>query len=281
MTSSIFKRLYEKQLVMPYLENAFHNDNWPDQYFINVDSSPYYGLMDEDGVTHETGAGDGYFHPSTHPLMSERELYYRFHPLYASRLPRERRNLTSHLTLAAGSAMHATIQTMLDMSGILKRGDEEWHDHSSLVKARYAKNNLGEWEYIREDIKLRGRSDGVIKHPEEGEFMLEFKTMNSRMYRILKESKEPWSIQTELAADQYGVDLSVILVMEMGYPFDFKEFHIPRRTSHIEPIYEKFDRVLEAVKRDTPPPCSHAYASTLSKHCPVSQFCWPSIEAPL
>ena len=276
--SSIFQRLAEKQVVLPYLENAFHSDEWPESYTITVDSSPYYGLADEEGVTHDTGAGDGYFHPSSHSSMGARELYYRFHPEHAKDVLSERRTLTSHLTLAAGTAMHAVIQNQLNMTGILKRGSEEWEQMRPGVRGRYVPNNLGEWEYINEDRKCRGRSDGILDIPDMGEMLFEFKTMNSRSFRFLDCPKDEWDNQTNLGMDHYGVDEGRIVVLEMGYPFALKEFKVLRRPSVLEPIYERWEYVRECIKRDTPPPCEHALATAAARSCPVGNLCWRTEE---
>ena len=180
---NILNSLQAKQIVMPYLENAFHNDQWPDEYYIRVDSEDYYGLTDEEGITHDTGPGDGYFHPSSHPLMTARELYYRYHPDFAALVPRERRSLTSHMTLAAGTAMHAVIQTQLHMAGILMRGeteeDFEWQpvEGDPDVVGRWVEKNPYEWEYINRRHMVRGRMDGRLRHPQ-GEIGFEFKALD-------------------------------------------------------------------------------------------------------
>jgi len=270
----IFKRLAERQLVAPYLENAFAADTWPETYTVVVDSSPYYGLIDTEGNTHEVGAGDGYFHPSTHPLMPARELYYRFHPAHANKVMPERRTFSNHMTLAVASALHATVQQQLDMAGILKSGSYEWEDVREGVRGRYVRRNKGEWEYINELRKCRGRADGILNHPAEGEMLFEFKTMNSRSYKYQDTAQESWEIQVNLAMDHYGVDEGVILLLELGWPWDMREFRVSRRQAILEPVYEKWEYVLECIKRDTPPPCVHALASGAAASCPVSHLCW-------
>jgi len=64
----VLSSLADRELLLPYFRNALLSKQWPDSYQVSIDSSPYYG------------AGDGYFHPSTHGLLGARELYYRFHP---------------------------------------------------------------------------------------------------------------------------------------------------------------------------------------------------------
>ena len=178
---NILNALQQKQIVLPYLENAFHSDQWPDEYNIRVDSQPYYGLEDEEGITHDVGVGDGYFHPSSHPLMPSRELYYRFHPKHNGMVINERRSLTSHMTLAGGSAMHAVIQTQLHMAKVLMKGSglDTWAptEHNPLVKGRWVPENPYEWEYINTEHMVRGRMDGILDHPL-GQMGFEFKALD-------------------------------------------------------------------------------------------------------
>lgn len=276
---NILRRLAMKQIIMPYLENAFHNDQWPDSYDIHVDSQAYYGLTDTEGITHDVGVGDGYFHPSSHPLMPARELYYRFHPEYASKVVGERRTLTSHMTLAVGSAMHAVIQTQLHMAGVLHMGPEndDWTklDHEPDARGRWVPENRYEWEYVDDEHKVRGRTDGgVLEVPDLGRVLFELKTQNSRAFSFQHELKPEWDNQTQLGMEYYDVDHGVLLLLEMGYPFSFREFPLTRRKHKVEEIWAKFDYVRECIAADTPPPCEHALGTAPAGKCPVSHICW-------
>lgn len=289
--SAIFQRLSERQVVVPYLENAFHSDQWPDVYNVRIDASPYYGLTDTEGVTHDVGVGDGYFHPSSHPLMHDRELFYRFHPDHAKRVAPERRTLRNHMTLAVGTAMHAVVQTQLSMAKILERGTEyDWVDVDGVDvgvpttprslevrRGRWVEENPFEWEYTNETHLVRGRIDGVLDLPNLGRVLFEYKTMNSRSFRFLDEPKPEWDNQTQLGMDNADLDEGVILVQEMGYPWDVREFRVQRRRSKVEAIYEKFDRVQRAIAADIPPTCAHPLGSDQAKICPVGNLCWPAL----
>lgn len=279
---NILNALQEKQIVLPYLENAFHSDQWPDAYNIVVDSQPYYGLTDEEGITHDVGVGDGYFHPSSHPLMPARELYYRWHPDFNGRVLNERRSLTSHMTLAAGSAMHAVVQTQLSMAKILVQGpdDDVWRPSGEVINevdGRWVPENPFEWEYINRKHMVRGRMDGILDHPL-GLMGFEFKTMNSRSFKFLDSPKDEWRCQLNLGLDAHGLDKGVIVVMEMGYPFSFKEFSITRNSDLLQRIYDKFDMVRRCVEANTPPRCEHSFQSSSAKNCPVGALCWAEEE---
>lgn len=275
--SSVFRQLAEKKIVLPYLENAFHNDRWPDLYTITVDSQPYYGMEDENGDTHDGGSGDGYFHPSSHPLMSPRELWFRFHPEHSKTIPPERRTLTSHITLAAGSAMHAVIQTQLNMAKILRKGglqDSVWRQIGDDIRGRVPEENPYEFEYINDRHKVRGRLDGILDHPAEGDLLFELKTMNPRAYRFQENWKDQWYAQVQMGMDNYGLDRAILVLLEMAYPWSVREFDIPRDRDFISKTYEKFDYVRECIEHDIPPVCGHSLGSKEAKMCPSNKLCW-------
>lgn len=144
---SIFKSLANRDLLIPYFRNALSSNTWPDSYNIKIDSSPYYG------------AGDGYFHPSTHGLLGARQLYYMFHPATRDTMIREDRTITSEMTLAMGSALHGVVQTQFEMAGLIK-GPEDC-----------------EVDYIIKDHHVRGRVDFVVHHPNGQVIPVELKSL--------------------------------------------------------------------------------------------------------
>lgn len=143
---SIFNNLSSGQMVVPWLESALLSDTWPESYSIEIDSGEYYGK------------GDGYFHPSTHPLMGARELYYRFHPDTKGLVIQERKSLQSHMTLAMGSALHGVVQTQLQMAGLLSPEDVEV-------------------EYVNHEHHVRGRIDFILNHPSGERVLVEMKSL--------------------------------------------------------------------------------------------------------
>jgi len=142
----ILRSLANREVITPYLENAILSQEWPDSYNIRIDSSPYYGH------------GDGYFHPSTHPLMGERQLFYLFHPDYRDAIVRERPTLKRELTLSMGSALHGIVQTQFIMSGLVKP-------------------DMVECEYINADHHVRGRIDFIVHHPDGRIIPVEMKAL--------------------------------------------------------------------------------------------------------
>ena len=143
----VLGRLADQDLITPYFEAAVLADNWPLSYNVKIDSSPYYGL-DTDGKP------DGYFHPSTHPTLGERELYYRFHPDFRDKLAWEPNSVQRQMAFAVGSALHGVVQTQMVMAGLVHPDDIEV-------------------EYVNEEHHVRGRIDWMTHHPNGTRLLVE------------------------------------------------------------------------------------------------------------
>lgn len=219
---SILRSLANREVIIPYLENAILSQEWPDKYTITIDSSPYYGH------------GDGYFHPSTHPLMGERQLYYLFHPDYRDRIVQERPSLKREMTLAMGSALHGIVQTQFVMTGLVRPDQLEV-------------------EYINRDKHVRGRIDFIVNHPDGRRLICEMKTQTNYKFSKQEEIKPEWDAQLSLALDAMGEDTGILLLFESGFPYGLKEFTVPRNDALLSEIYAKFDRVREAIALNRPP----------------------------
>jgi len=240
----ILKRLANRDLILPYFEAGVLSDKWPDHYDIRVDSRPYYGL------------GDGYFHPSTHALMGERELYYRFHPATRDLMVPERRSVTDQMTLCMGSAGHAVLQTQMQMVNLVR-------DESDI-----------EVEYRNEDHHVRGRIDWIVHHPNGMRLPTEFKTRNSFRYTRQDEPEPAWLAQLNLGLDAMDEDLGVLLMMEAAWPWRFVEFPVHRDRKLLDMIYSKFDRVRAAIAANEPPKHCCAPDSPTMQKCAARFSCW-------
>jgi hypothetical protein len=241
---SLIGSLASRDLILPYFETSILMENWPDEYNIKVDSRPYYGL------------GDGYFHPSTHALMGERQLYYLFHPGTRDKMVPERRSLISVMMLTMGSAIHAVLQTQMDMAGLI----------------RNPKTDI-EHEYRNDEHMVRGRIDWIVHHHNGMTIPVEFKTQNSWDF---KRNKEPEVArpQLNLGMDALGLDFGIVLVAERGGAFGMHEYHVDRDQELIDATYAKFDRVRAAIAANEEPRYCCAPDSSEMKVCPARYECW-------
>ena len=241
---SVLTSLAERELLLPYFRNAMLSKQWPDNYQVVIDSSPYYGH------------GDGRFHPSSHALMGARELYYRFHPDHRDKIIHEVRNVQSEMTLAMGSALHGIVQAQFQMAGLIKdAGDVEV-------------------EYTIEEHNARGRVDFLVHHPDGNVYPVELKTQNSRGFDLQTQIKDSWDAQLSMGLHGTGYATGVLLVLESGYPYRMKEFLVPRNDELLSRIFAKFDHVLECIAADTPPEHCCSLGSVQMKACPARFECW-------
>ena len=245
--SGVLRSLIKKELILPYLENQILSETWPDSYTVTIDSRPYYGK------------GDGYFHPSTHPLMGERLLYYMFHPDHRDQMIREKPSMKREVTLSVGSSIHAVIQTQFQMAGLVSPDNVEV-------------------EYINDEHHVRGRIDFIVDHPTGQTIPVELKTMSARIFGKQDKIKPEWDAQLSLALDAVGQDTGILLLLEVGHPYGIKEFIVPRNDALLSEIYGKFDRVREAIALNIPPTHCCSPGSSTVANCPARFECWMKDE---
>lgn len=244
--ASVLSSLLDQEVLLPYFRNALLSQSWPDSYTVTIDSGPYYGH------------GDGYFHPSSHALMGARELYYRFHPDHRDRLIHEPRSVQSEMTLAMGSALHGIVQTQFQMAGLIADASD------------------CEVEYVIDDHHVRGRADFVVHHPDGQTRVVELKTMNSRSFSLLTEIKPVWDAQLSMALHGLGHSEGVLLVLESGYPYQMREFRVPRNDALLAEVFAKFAHVRDCIAANTPPEHCCPLNSVQMKACPAKFECWLS-----
>jgi hypothetical protein len=247
---AILQRLADRDLILPYFESGLLADQWPDEYVIKIDSRPYYGL-DEDGKP------DGYFHPSSHALLGERELYYRFHPDTRELMVAERPTLQRQMAFAMGSALHGVVQTQMEMMGLV------------------TPENI-EVEYIIPDHHVRGRIDWITTHPTtKAPLVVEMKTRTVSRFAWQDAPEPSWIAQLNLALDSQDCDLGVLLMVEAGYPYRMTEFKVERDRELLDAIYAKFDRVRVAIEKNEPPRyCCGPGDKKIIDKCPARFQCW-------
>lgn len=234
----LLERLQNRELLVPYLEQGLANNKWPDKYNIEVDSSPY------------KGSKDGHFHPSSHVFASEKFLYLALHPKWKHEGVYQRRTLQGSMTLAMGSALHAVVQTQLNMIGMIEEDDIEV-------------------PILDEERKIKGHMDFRVHHPNHNLYAVDLKTQNSRGYDMQKTAKDVWLGQLRIYMKILGIDKGIVLVLESGFPYRMKEFHLEQDEDFIKVTYDKWAKVLSMIENDDMPegPC-HTPGTVFSDRCP-------------
>lgn len=247
LKGQLFRGLADDEVVIPHLERALYSDTWPESYNIKVDLGRH---------TPPPPGEIGWFYPSTHCLMDKRRLYYEMHPDYRLLLPKEKFPMSSIVSMTMGTAAHAIVQTQLQMAGKIVSEDD--------IEVRF-KN---------EERRCRGRLDFLITQKSGKKMPVEMKTQNSRAYGFTKEIDPKWECQLQVTMDGLGYEEGVLFVMEMGSPWQMREFRVQRDEKLLNVIYEKWATVLDHVMANTPPKhCCEMGSSEMDK-CRAKSVCW-------
>lgn len=211
---------------------------------------------------------DGWFHPSTHPSWTERQLYYYL--VEPSKLREDPFELEGALAVTAGSFFHDVVQHICLDSGLASRfpncpcgGD---HNEAEL--------------YLEDrEAMTRGHSDGVWAETSDG---LELKTahpsivdgLNStpfgpeRLTRFM-EKKPEYYLQAQEYLRMSGRDRMLVVFISTSYPFSMVEVHVPFDRVVSYRLREKYLRVLQAAQDlRVPMECCGGL-----KSCPAANVC--------
>jgi hypothetical protein len=187
--------------------------------------------------------------------MDQRRLYYDIHPDYRP-LPKEKFTMSSIMSMTMGTAAHSIVQTQLQMAGKIASEED--------VEVRFR----------NEERRCRGRLDFLLTRANGSKMPVEMKTQNSRAFGMTKEILPYWECQLQVTMDGLGYDEGVLFVVEMGYPWQMREFRVRRDQELLGVIYEKWATVLEHVKSNIPPKhCCESGSSEMDK-CRAKSVCW-------
>lgn len=219
---------------------------------------------------------DGYFHPSTHPLMDERVLYhYLAEP---ERLQLEVFDPTSVMAVTQGSFWHEFIQTCGIHAGLLLPNPKP-----------SPKRHIAEWGWEHRETLSRGHSDGLT-NPKVffREEIFEFKSMREPKMRKLPKLPVDHPDLAEafkvLVPDYYaqaqeylrisGRDWWRGVILAMEWPYEMREIVIRADPFFQSQIAEKYRRVIQAAADGRPPAsCCQDFAGCPARGmCPVAMI---------
>lgn len=253
-------------VVSPILNNYLHSAKYPKEFAVTFRNH---------GAERKP---DGYFHPSTHPSWSERQLfYYLTQPHKVQVEPLE---YAGALSVTMGTAVHDFVEMCLIHAGAL----EEPHGTCVACGREHGKKKgqCNEWGVMHEATKTRGHTDGRLT-ALAGYGGFEFKTSNMMKLSNIDDNdverfREKWP-QYWLQVQEYmrasRLERYVVLFLGMGYPWTTKEFVIPRDDAHCFAMEQKYLRVLQAAEAGVAPdPCcaprsATARACALRMSCPI------------
>lgn len=252
MVANLYKTLSEKNIIIPYVQNAITSDKWPTEFRIPIRT---HGSLEDD-----------WFHPSIDSYPDARYLYYRLHPEEKKKLrPEQRRSVENELSPLLGTVFHVVIQQKLKVTGFI--GDE--HIEVPLVN---------------EEVHGKGHLDFVFpNHPIKGkDIVVDIKTASPESFDNLFAPRKQHIYQLQPYMDFYGkqtnqvIDEGVLFYIRMGRPFTMKEFRIDRNEEILTEIYTKWDYVRNCIALNTPPKakCHNCTKdSDIMERCPAKNPC--------
>jgi hypothetical protein len=264
--SGAMRDLTKGLLVKPVLHNYLFDARFPD-----FDLRFRKHKMERDP--------DGWYHPSTHPEEHERRLYhYLAHP---ETYPVEKKKYMGTLAVTLGTAAHELVEVSLTDAGIRPPELQVCTMCPPEAKCREAGAMI-------EELGERGHMDGILSFEgfpnvpdEKMNPVFEFKTSHDDFGRLSRvpdldvdafRTKWPkYYGQVQRYMRMTKRPYTIVLMMEMIYPFTMREFHVPYDVGYNASVDAKYRSVRQAVADQRPPLCCGAKGCELAIVCGVKR----------
>lgn len=201
-------------------------------------------------------APDGWFHASTHPMATDRELW-----LYLARpdlIVPEERSYSMKMAALMGTVLHGVVEAALDRMGVsvpLPGGNCPACGRAYLPKGRQQSEKFC-LEHGAADPATRARChmDSVLNFRPQGMYGFDLKSIYPFGLKGVQEmdagyfqGKWPkyWH-QMQECMRVSGLRQYIVLFMSWGSPWEMREFHIPYDPAHNSLTEAKYRRVITA-----------------------------------
>ncbi len=214
---------------------------------------------------------DGWFHPSSHPTMGERRLYYYLaHPEAWQPQPFP---YQARMAVMMGSATHDIVEHALVHRGHLL----EPVGTCVCCGKPHGKGpgECPEWGVRDDRLGRRGHMDGILTLDDWGSGVFDLKTCSPTVLRGVTDHdlelfKAKWpkyygQAQEYMAMSGYQQTMILFVGMSMGW--ELKEFTIPRDDAYIVRLEAKYQGVRAAVAARIPPPLHCCTGGAAAKEC--------------
>lgn len=268
-TTAKFRRLADMigqdLIVKPLVEAALGQGKFPDVFTVT---------FRKEGKERKP---DGFFHPSTHPLMAERQLYYYLtdpENWLAEEIAYENR-----MAMIMGTAVHSFIQMVMLMAGILIKPTGTCQACGRPHGTR--KKDCDEWGAIDRTLGRRGHMDGILDVRGWGRGLFEFKTIGDKAtfgltdhnLQWFKDRKPGYYAQVQDYLDMTGMQKAIVVFCILGFPWRLVEIEVPYDYEFATALRAKYRRVREHEAAGTVPDACCAPLSKEAKACPARQSC--------
>lgn len=246
--SKFLKQLGKREILTPHL------DRWFEKYQPEVDPIPLSIQIAK--------PKDSYFHPSSHCVGCARTIYRAFDPEFEG-VPDGR--VWNNKVAINGHLWHALLEHVVVNE--LKFCDTY---ELTLMAARVEGGRTV--QVANAPFALSGSwiAQGSLDLPwvlvpgQDEPMVVDIKTMNPSSFAQQRPAPYLWNkyvAQMQVYLDWVQLDRGMLLCVQAGWPFDFKEIMIERDPDAVAYIYQKWDSIAEAVASGIPPAHSCATPS--------------------
>ncbi|MGW7100348.1 hypothetical protein [Streptomyces sp. NPDC054838] len=251
--------------LVPLIENAIRKCAFPETFTVTFRG--YEAIRKP----------DGWLHPSTHPLMDERALFY-----YLTQPDAWQENDFEYgprMSVLMGSATHELFQHVMIRMGLLI--PPKGICVCCLRPHGTGAGECNEWGVRDDTLGRRGHMDGLLQLPgwgETGDGIFDLKTCAPPVIRgiahnDLEAFKRKWPKYWAQAQEYMaltGKRQTLILFLAMSEGWDMREFTIPRDDAFIARLEAKYRAVRAYVKEGTPPPVACCSGGAATRRCPTT-----------
>ena len=246
-------------VVTPMLRTFLSNADFPDDFTIRFKKGD------------QRRDPDGWFWPSTHPTQTMRLLW-----LYLNEpesLPVEHREYMNTLALTMGTALHGFNEMVLEKMGLRPQ-------ELNTCRACPPEKGCTEPGFVDEETGTRGHMDGNLDisslaplPPGMPEIVgYEYKTASERVIKSLedlnvdlyRQKKPEYYGQNQEYMRISGLSMVIVVFQQLGWPWTFKEIHVPYDEAFARTTRDKYLAVRAA--KEMPECCG-------KRSCALADFC--------
>lgn len=203
---------------------------------------------------------DGYFHPSSHPTMKPSELYLYLTDYEAYQAQKSPFTPEARMSMMVGTIMHDINRKALIELGLWQKPEGT----CPCCKRKYGqgRGQCDEPGVADEANKQRGHMDGILKLAQKDKLVgYDLKTINAFAFDKAQPGldyfKKTWpkyygQMQSYMSMSP-DMDEVIVLFQQVGYPWGFAEYTIPRDEEFIARMLAKYQKVLAAVEAGVMP----------------------------
>jgi len=207
---------------------------------------------------HTQKESDTAFHPSSDTDPCVRTQFAKM----AGDIKREKPSAALNRIFHIGHLLHGWLQsTLVDMDLC---GEEHIEVEHRINSAREVLDCSLDWrtdpKVLEADWWARGYADVTsLKVPGKGDYVLDIKTVRGMAFRDenpFGNFREKYERQMQLYCSWHQKDAAILLAISKDTPHGLKEIIVQHDPKMVEDIYQRWDVVADALRRDIPPKCS-------------------------